>query len=634
MYQVSEAYRQAITGKRDYRITGEISLKNGKKIPLDESSLQQGTLFIDNQCVNGEELEFGTVYAGQLTMTISSDVDRYSLYDGVVTLSYGFKLPTRVYEEIPLGVYNINEATRSSRYVSIKALDNMVFLDKSFTGQAVNGMPWDILNLISEQSGVALGFTQEFVQGLPNGRKPLAVSASSSIETLRDLLYDLAAILGCFATMDRQGRLSLVPYKKASVLEIQPGFRTSSDFADFTVHYTAIQTAVNKETLTVTAETDDGLTMVLAENAFLQSANEETQTAILESLLAELTAIQYVPASATTYSDPSIELGDMITYRQADGTAIHSLVTNMAFKHGSGQTLKGVGKNPRLSSAKSKSDRQLEKLSGQVGMKDIIFYSFINTKEHSIGTGRTEVINIDFTSRDGTMVEFKASVLLSSAGPADTGRTPVKVTYVRDNVELTTYAPMETYVDGSHTLILYYPMTGLKTNMVHHMQVFLEASAGRVTIGRGNILASVSGQGLAATKGEWDGNITIEQTMGFLRPGVAWVGFSEDLDMDFDSPHERALVDVVAPLNMGVRFVGFTAEITESEVIKSQTMKEFDAATWASNKYVEYDGEATKLRTAYQYVSVAEEIDTGYLCRVTVDTGQFKRVDGIEVTGG
>lgn len=243
MYQVSEAYREAIIKKhRKYKIEGTITLKNGAVIPFADKDISEGSLSIDNQCVNGEAFEFGSVFSGQLSMSIRSGIDRYSLYDGVIQLSFFMQTTSDVWEEIPLGVYNINEPTRKGDYISIKALDNMILLDIDFTDKASFGKAWDILGLVAELTGIELGMTQEYVEALPNGISNLRVPATFQMDSMRDLVSYLASALGCFAAMDRQGRLALVQFKKEPVLTIEPGFRTSSEFADFAVKYTAIQT--------------------------------------------------------------------------------------------------------------------------------------------------------------------------------------------------------------------------------------------------------------------------------------------------------------------------------------------------------------------------------------------------------
>lgn len=625
MYQVSEAYREAIIKKhRKYKIEGTITLKNGAVIPFADKDISEGSLSIDNQCVNGEAFEFGSVFSGQLSMSIRSGIDRYSLYDGVIQLSFFMQTTSDVWEEIPLGVYNINEPTRKGDYISIKALDNMVLLDIDFTDKASFGKAWDILGLVAELTGIELGMTQEYVEALPNGISNLRVPATFQMDSMRDLVSYLASALGCFAAMDRQGRLVLVQFKKEPVLTIEPGFRTSSEFADFAVKYTAIQTAIRGSIKSAALEQDDGMTLTIEENPFFQVEDETILNYLLNSILNEAAGIQYIPSTISLYGDPSIDLGDMILYRLSDGTEIRSIITNANFKYRAVQTIKSVGKNPRLARAKTKSEKNLDKISSQIGTKDVVFYSFINARDLSITT-KDSVVAIDFTTQEGRLAEFKASILLSAASVSD-ALTKVKAIYYLDKVELTTYYPVETYTDGSHILVLYYPFTGLQTNHVHQVEVFLEVTDGTVTIGKGQAIASISGQGLAAGRSEWDGTLEFEENISLFAPEIGFVGFTEELDVIETTPHEQAITESIGLFTPTINFVGFTAEISDEIVIRSNTINTFTS----ESQYVISDEESVRFQTAYTRISTSGIIDSGYLEELDLKS-EWRRIDNVDI---
>ena len=631
MYPVSEAYRKAIVGThRNYKIEGTITLKNGTEIPLSDKNISEGSLSIDNQCVNGEAFELGSVYSGQLTITIQSDIDRYSLYDGTIRLSFFLEVTKGVFEEVPLGVYNINEAIRKGNNVSLKALDNMIFLDTDFSERASSGKAWDILGLISDETGIEIGMTQEYVESLPNGTSHLRVPATFSLDTMRDLVSALAVVQGCFAAMDREGKLTFVRFAKEPVLTIEPGFRTSSEFSDFTVQYTAVETTVNGSLQVAALEEDTGMTLTLEENPFFQVEDENILAYLLNSVLTEVTGIEYVPSTLSTYGDPSIDLGDLLLCRLRDGTEIKSLVTNAGFKYRAEQPLKSVGKNPRLAGAKTKEQKKLGQVSNQVSSKDIIFYSFINARELSITT-KDQAVSIDFVTQEGRLAEFRASILLTSKAAAEGSATTVKAIYFKNDVELTTYYPTETYSDGPHILVLYYPFSGLEKNKVHKVEVFLEVTGGTVTVGKGQSIASISGQGLAAKLTEWDGNIEFTEEIGLFIPMRPLIGFAEEVDVETVTPHERGITEEVGLFIPMRPFIGFTdAEMQQGEIFKevitSNTIAQFNS----DSKYVVIDEVSARLRTAYERTSVPRTINSGYLQRLDL-TSEWRRVDNVDI---
>lgn len=631
MYPVSEAYRKAITGThRRYKVEGTITLKNGVEIALADKDISEGSLSIDNQCVNGEAFELGSVYAGQLSMTIKSDIDRYSLYDGVIRLSFFLETSPGIFEEIPLGIYNINEAIRKGRNISLKALDNMVLLDVDFGDRASSGKAWDILGLVSGETGVEIGMTQEYVEALPNGTSNLRVPATFQMDTMRDLVSYLSAVQGCFAAMDRAGKLVFVRFGTEPVLTVDPGFRTASEFSDFTVQYTAIETAVNGSLQTIALEEDTGMTLTLEENPFFQVEDENILQYLMTSVLTEVSSIQYVPSTISTYGDPSIDLGDLLLCKLRDGTEIRSLVTSAGFKYRAEQPLKSVGKNPRLAGAKTKEQKKLSQVSTQVSSKDIIFYSFINSREMSIST-KDQVVSIDFVTQEGRLAEFRASILLTAAATTAGTMTTVKVIYFKDDVEMTTYYPVETYADGAHVLFLYYPFSGLETNRVHKIEVFLEIAGGAVTVGQGQAIATVSGQGLAAKLTEWDGNLDFEESIAPFTPNAAFIGFTDTLETGLVTPHERAITEHIGLFTPMTAFIGFTdAGVQQGEIIKevvtSNTITQFSS----DSKYVIIDAESVRLRTAYERTSAAGIIDSGYLERLDL-TSEWRRVDIVDI---
>ena len=71
MYSVPDGYLAAIRAPtRTDRLAGKITLTNGTSIPLNDSAVISGSLSVDNQCVSGQELAFGSVYMGQASLQL------------------------------------------------------------------------------------------------------------------------------------------------------------------------------------------------------------------------------------------------------------------------------------------------------------------------------------------------------------------------------------------------------------------------------------------------------------------------------------------------------------------------------------------------------------------------------------
>ena len=133
MYPVSEEYKKAISeSSRSFFWTGEITTKQGKIYAFDNKDIVKGSGYISRQCSGSSEIELGSVYAAEMGISLFSDIDRYSLEDAVITLSFHLKVDGGAYEEVPMGVFYVAEANRKIKTLELKAYDAMLNLEKNF----------------------------------------------------------------------------------------------------------------------------------------------------------------------------------------------------------------------------------------------------------------------------------------------------------------------------------------------------------------------------------------------------------------------------------------------------------------------------------------------------------------------
>lgn len=633
MYQVSEAYKTAIAKEsREFYYDAVLKTNDGTEIRVSEEQIIKGSATIAWQCCGGEEIEIGSVYTTELSISLKINTDRYALMGGTIKPVFHLKLADGSYEPVPLGVYEISEPDRRISCIDITAYDNMAKFETGFSLGQTSGTPYDLLLAACTACGVELGHSQQEIQNMPNGKRTLSLYEENDIETWRDFLHYISQALGGFAAIDRGGRLVIRHFGAAATKQVPAELRFTSSFSDYVTRYTGLKHTNNQNSKIeyVYTEPDDGLTMTLEANPLLQQGHEPDREAMLREILGALVAVRYVPFDSEAVEDPALDLGDVLSFtgNHADGSI--ACITHNTLKFNGRQSLQCVGKNPRLMGAKSKTDKQLANLQNSVNGSSMTLYHYTNGKIINIGQTKIEAAVIQFVTTKETNAEFKAVMLLEVAAAGT-----LTVTYVLYDAEITDFVPMQILTPGRHMINLYYPLIDIPTDKVGTLRVVLSMDTGNAVIDRGGLRATIVGQGFAASEGKWDGNIQVEQVFGLVPCGVFWVGFSDKVRVEQDTPHVRALTDTVGILNPGISFVGFTADIEEPEfIIRSQTMKAFDMASFAGNQYVLYDGETTGLQTAYQYVSKVQPIDTGYLCKVTVNTEQFKRVDRIEVEHG
>ena len=420
MYPVSEAFLSAVQeNTRRYYWTGKITTKAGVVHEFSEKEIVKGSGYISAQCCDSNEMELGTVYASEMGITLFLDVDRYTLEDAKVELFYHLELEDSSWEEVPMGIFEVSEANRKIKCLDIKAYDYMLRFDEPFNGFETVGNAYDFMELCSKACRVELAQTREEIEAMPNGAEVLSVYTENDIETYRDMLYYVGQVLGGFFCINRVGKLELRKYGSEPVMEIGSRHRFSSSFSDFITRYTAVSSTNLKTEMAeyYALEPDDGLTMNLGTNPLLQFGVDETRKELCTNILNDLAVINYVPFDSETIGNPALELGDVLKFSggHADGARL-SAVMSIQIKIGGKQTLKGVGKNPRLARAKSKNDKNISGLLNQIEENKtagkIGIHTFTNASAFSISDTDTKIISIEFATSEEVMAQFFGSVIV------------------------------------------------------------------------------------------------------------------------------------------------------------------------------------------------------------------------------
>lgn len=617
MYPVSKAFLQAVQeNSRKYYWTGKITTKASVEYPFGYEDIVKGSGYITAQCCGSTEIELGTVYAAEMGITLFSQIDRYTLEDAKVELSYHLRTADGSFEEVPMGVFEVSEANRTAHCLELKAYDYMLRFEKSFNGFETIGNAYAFLALCCKACDVELAHTQAEIEAMPNGEEMLSIYPENDIETYRDVLYFVAQVLGGFFCINREGMLELRKYGSTPVMEIQSKHRFTSSFSDFITRYTAVSsTNLRTETAEYYAlETDNGLTMNLGINPLLQFGLEETREQLCRNILNDLSVVNYVPFDSDTIGNPALDLGDVLTFSggQADGEQL-TCITAFNCKIGGKQTLKCVGKNPRLSQAKSKNDKNISGLLNQIEAGKIGIHTFTNASAYSVAQTDVRIISIEFASKEETHVQFLGQVVVdvsavqqertaNAAGnivvpfPADTGSTdnegdsggtsdigdsdtsgeagsgtdgvtvavelPVTwtedgkavayVTFEFNDEEILLHHPVETWGSGKHILSLYYPIDNLVPNITNTFNVYLRIENGTGEIETGACIASISGQAMAATAA-WDGKITVEESVGLFRigGGLNVKGYTDMIQMETMELVQRSYADSISKVMIG-----------------------------------------------------------------------------------
>lgn len=124
--------------------------------------------------------------------------------------------------------------------------------------------------------------------------------------------------------------------------------------------------------------------------------------------------MEYIHFDSTTIGNPAFDPMDVLRFSggHADDTKV-SCITSITYNINGKHTLKCVGKNPKLATAKSKNDKNIVGLIKQVKTNKTVVYSFMNVSPYTIKSSPTQVLSIDFTSKEFTTAMLLGEFLLN-----------------------------------------------------------------------------------------------------------------------------------------------------------------------------------------------------------------------------
>ena len=390
MYNVSNSYREAVEkGYFKGRVAGTMTLESGRIVTIDDANIINGSLSINNKCVNNSEFCLGAVYVGQMSVTLyHPDIDRYSLYNAQIHLSYFLTLEDGTEEEVPLGVFFVDKPSRSKKLIQLKCYDAMTKFDIAVAEDSW-GQPFALLTLVCEKVGVPLANTEEEILAMCNGDKDFSLN-STRVNTYRDFLSYLSMMLGGFATINRFGQLEIRQFHTVPDTSITASRRTSSTVNDYETYFNSVRARfIAEQNYYPYVETDDtmstGLLLDMGDIPIVQGL-EEFKHEVLQNILTVIRGIRYVPSDFKMSPDPSIDLGDGLTLERVNNTSesVFILVTGYTWSYHKEQSITSNGTDALLPNVSDSSKKQMDSIQSQIQAKSLVVKTYINPKDIEI----------------------------------------------------------------------------------------------------------------------------------------------------------------------------------------------------------------------------------------------------------
>lgn len=218
MRNISNAFRNKLAENRGYLIGyADITLSSGTVLALSNNEIWTDGIQTEDAVSNDNEFSaLGSTIIGSATVIINNIYDTYSQYDftnAKVVLSLGVQIDATNLEVVKLGTYTVDEAIYNGATITLNVLDNMEQFDRPYVTNLAYPATLDaIVRDACLKCGVTLG-TYNFPHKNHTVR---ATKPDSKSTTFRDVIGWAAAIAGCFARCDVNGRLELKWFDQSS----------------------------------------------------------------------------------------------------------------------------------------------------------------------------------------------------------------------------------------------------------------------------------------------------------------------------------------------------------------------------------------------------------------------------------
>lgn len=403
MYKVSEQFLSAIKSpNRKSYVYGTLTTLNGDSFDLNDSNIIKDSLYITNQCVNGNELCFGAVYAGECGMTINSDIDRFSLFGARIELNYSVELDGSVIGTMPLGVFFVDTPERIGSKIKLTAIDAMSNFDKKIEIDS-NGTWYELVSYIALECGVELAQTQEELEALHTNTTSQSYTIMQEwLTTFRDALACLSMVICANATIDRNGRLKFVQFATSACDSNNRETRLNNcNFSDYSTRYAGITARFvaeqNYAPYSTVDENVDGLILDCGDIPIVGGTKESKHDTV-DAMFETLRHIEYTPATLYIPSNPAYDLGDMLECQEVNNSNFSANVYVMCYKfeYRKKETVNCFGANPLMQNIKDQSQKLVASFENQISAKNLIIVNYTNASGYTIKQSKKDIVTLSY----------------------------------------------------------------------------------------------------------------------------------------------------------------------------------------------------------------------------------------------
>lgn len=337
------------SGSYEEGVTGTLKDGSGATVlNISNEYIKTGSLIIDNKCINNDDLEPGAVYAAELKITITGNAgltssQKSSLQNGSLNLTYTIT-DGNSSSSISIGIYYIIEVTLKDEDVEIIAEDMMSRLSKNIPTAVredlnfVARTPYELLDLCCQNCStsrrpISLANDETEFDSWSNADASFLIPVTADIATYRDLVAEVAKIMGCFATIDKNTNglilKRLNPHSNSNVWTLNEDIRYRTEKSGYICRFGKV--ALGNESYPDTSD-EDVSGLILSMRATELTDDSELLPGVVQNLYTEFSGISYRPCKIEFMGNIALEVGDWIGVNYTeDGTTytFRTIITHL-----------------------------------------------------------------------------------------------------------------------------------------------------------------------------------------------------------------------------------------------------------------------------------------------------------------
>ncbi|MDD3231500.1 MAG: hypothetical protein PHE09_20165, partial [Oscillospiraceae bacterium] len=305
----------------------------------------QNGVTIDDSTSSKDKFEIGDAIIGQLTVKLNNFNGKFTphSFDGAVLKPSIGMVIKRDYtgdtlEWIPKGIFTVDAPDSAGSVLTITALDNMNKFDTDYSVSTLT-YPTTLLQIVQDVcsiSGVELATTAFTNSDYTVQDKPEEAATCNC----REMLQYVASLAGCFARINRDGKLELKFYDFDS-LKIPDGENGSPYLIDATtsLNYgksdttiTGLQIIPGYSDIEQYKVGSDGYVVKINKNPLAQ---HDLQTLADNIWNDHLKSATFRELDSNIWSNPALEAGDTARIKDRQGNEYNIIISNLTFSLGS-----------------------------------------------------------------------------------------------------------------------------------------------------------------------------------------------------------------------------------------------------------------------------------------------------------